>query len=132
MGVKTSPYIFQRIMYELLGGIPNIQAYLDDILITSNGTFEENAAIVEIVLERLQKANFRENLKKCYFGESTNDYLGYEITRDGIQQQPKKVEAILKISPPKTKRQLRHLLGMINYYRDMWQKRIHMLAPLIG
>jgi hypothetical protein len=40
MGVKTRPYIFQRIMYELLGDIPNIQVYLDDILITSNGTFE--------------------------------------------------------------------------------------------
>jgi hypothetical protein len=31
MGVKTSPDIFQRIMYELLGDIPNIQVYLDDI-----------------------------------------------------------------------------------------------------
>jgi hypothetical protein len=36
MGVKTSPDILQRIMYELLGDIPNIQVYLDDILITSN------------------------------------------------------------------------------------------------
>jgi hypothetical protein len=70
MGVKTSPYIFQRIMYELLGDIPNIQAYLDDIIITSNGTFEEHAAIMEQVLERLQTANFRANLRKCYFGES--------------------------------------------------------------
>jgi hypothetical protein len=34
MGVKTSPNILQRIMYELLGDIPNIQVYLDDILIT--------------------------------------------------------------------------------------------------
>jgi hypothetical protein len=40
------------------------------------------------------------------------------------------VEAILKLSTPKTKLQLRHLLGMINYYRDMWQKISHMLAPL--
>jgi hypothetical protein len=47
------------------------------------------------------------------------DYLGYEINRDGIQPQPKKVEAILKLSPPKTKLQLIHFLGMINYYRDM-------------
>jgi hypothetical protein len=84
MGVKTSPDIFQRIMYELLGEIPNIQAYLDYILITSNETFEEHAAIMETVLERLQKANFRANLKKCYFGESKIDYLGYEITKDGI------------------------------------------------
>jgi hypothetical protein len=47
--------------------------------------------------------------------------------------QPKKVEAILKLSPPKEKRQLRNFLCMIkNFYRDMWQKRIHMLAPLTG
>jgi hypothetical protein len=47
MGVKTSPDIFQRIMYELLGDIPNIQVYLEDILITSNGTFEEHAEIMQ-------------------------------------------------------------------------------------
>jgi hypothetical protein len=75
---------------------------------------------MEQVLERLQQANFRANLRKCYFGESKIDYLGYEITRDGIQPQPKKVEAMLKLSPPKTKCQSRHFLGMINYYRDMW------------
>jgi hypothetical protein len=60
------------------------------------------------------------------------DCLGYEITRDGIQPQPNKVEAILKISPPKTKCQFRHSLGMINYYRNMWQNKSHMLAPLTG
>jgi hypothetical protein len=86
--------IFQRIMYELLGDIRNIQVYLDDILITSNGTFEEHTAIMKQVLERLQNANFRANLRKYYFGGSKNDYLGYEITRDGIQPQPNKVEAI--------------------------------------
>jgi hypothetical protein len=132
MGVNTSPDIFQRIMYELLGDIPNIQVYLDDIRITSNGTFEEHAAIMEQVLERLQKANLRANLLKCFFGEAKIDYLGYEITRDGIKPQPKKVEARLKLSPPETKGQVRHFLGMINYYRDIWQKRSHMLAPLTG
>jgi hypothetical protein len=131
-GCEKSPDIFQIIVYELLEDIPNIQFYLDDILITSNGTFEEHAAIMEQVLDRLQKANFRANLRKCYFGESKIDYLRYEITRDGIQPQTKKVEAILKLSLPKTKHQLRHFLGMINYYRDMWQKRSHMLAPLTG
>jgi hypothetical protein len=75
MNVKTSPDIFQRIMYKILGDIPNIQVYLDDILITSNVTFEEHAAIMEKVLQRLQKANFRANLRKCYFGESKIDYL---------------------------------------------------------
>jgi hypothetical protein len=40
VGVKTSPDIFQRVIYKLLGDIPNIQVYLDDIIITPNGTFE--------------------------------------------------------------------------------------------
>jgi hypothetical protein len=87
---------------------------------------------MEQVLERLQQANFRANLRKCYFGESKIDYLGYEITRDGIKPQPKKVEAILKLIPPNTKRQLIYFLVIINYYRDMWQKRSHMFAPLTG
>jgi hypothetical protein len=72
MGVKTSPDTFQRIMYELLGDIHNIQVYLDDILITSNGTFEEHATIMETVLERLQKGNFRANLKKMLFWRIKN------------------------------------------------------------
>jgi hypothetical protein len=72
MGVKTSPDIFQRIMYELLGDTPNIQVYLDDILITSNEKFEEHAAIMETVIERLQKANFRANLKNMLFWKIQN------------------------------------------------------------
>jgi hypothetical protein len=43
MGVKTSPDIFRRIIYDSLGYIPNIQVYLDDIIITSDGKFEEHA-----------------------------------------------------------------------------------------
>jgi hypothetical protein len=53
MGVRTSPDIFQRIVYKLLGYIPNIQVYLYDIIISSNRTFEEHATIMEQVLQRL-------------------------------------------------------------------------------
>jgi hypothetical protein len=38
----------------------------------------------------------------------------------------------LKLSPPNTRSQLRHFLDLINYYRDIWQHRSHMLAPLTG
>ncbi len=42
----------------------------------------------------------------------------------------KKVEAILQIAPPKTRKQLRKFIGMVNYYRDVWPHRAHPLAPL--
>ena len=37
----------------------------------------------------------------------------------------------MRLTPPTTKRQLRRsLVGMINYYRDMWRRRSHIPAPL--
>ena len=43
---------------------------------------------------------------------------------------PKKVDAIKNIATPKTKKQLRSFIGIINYYRDMWVRRSEILAPL--
>jgi hypothetical protein len=40
------------------------------------------------------------------------------------------VQAILAIKPPTGVRQLRHFLGMVQYYRDLWARRSNMLAPL--
>ena len=43
---------------------------------------------------------------------------------------PKKVEAIQALTVPKNRKQLRQFIGMINFYRDMWQKSSELLAPL--
>jgi hypothetical protein len=58
------------------------------------------------------------------------EYLGYWITRNGIQPVHKKVEAIQCIAPLTTKKQVRSFIGLINYYRDMWPRRSEILAPL--
>lgn len=132
MGVHCSPDIFQSIMTDLLGDIEFARTYLDDVLITSDGSFEDHIKKISIVLSRLQTAGFRANVRKCFFAQDNLEYLGYQITRNGMQPQPKKVEAILRIARPKTKRQLRHFLGMVNFYRDVWKRRSHILAPLTG
>ncbi len=40
------------------------------------------------------------------------------------------MQAILAIKPPTGVRQLRHFLGMVQYYRDLWARRSDMPAPL--
>jgi hypothetical protein len=40
------------------------------------------------------------------------------------------VHAILAIKPPTGVKQLRHFLGMVQYYRDLWARWSNMLAPL--
>ena len=130
MGIASAPDIFQSIMDELLGDLDFVRTYIDDILIVSDGTFQDHMSKLNTVLDRLQTAGFRANLRKCFFGRDELEYLGYQLTRDGIQPQPKKVEAIVRLKPPKNVKQLRHFLGMVNYYRDMWRRRSHLLAPM--
>ncbi len=130
MGMANAPDIFQKVMTDVLGDLDFVLIYIDDILITSDGTYEDHMEKLEIVLQRLEEKGFRANVRKCYFAEAELEYLGYLLTRDGIAPQPKKVEAVLRIKEPKNRKELRHFLGLVNYYRDMWRKRSHLLAPL--
>ena len=58
------------------------------------------------------------------------EYSGFLITSEGIKPQTKKVEAMTRMLPPKNQQQLRMFLGMVNFYRDLWPRRSHTLAPL--
>ena len=40
------------------------------------------------------------------------------------------MEALRRIKPPKNTKQLKRFLGMINFYRDVYKQRSHILAPL--
>ena len=70
------------------------------------------------------------NADKSTFCTLEIEYLGYILTKDGIKPQSKKVQATLTIQPPKAVKQLRHFLGMVQYYRDLWARRSDMLTPL--
>jgi hypothetical protein len=85
---------------------------------------------MEIVLTRLRDAGLKVNAAKSLFSAHEVKYLGYILTREGLKPQPKKVQAILVLSPPNNIKELRHFLGMVQYYQVMWARRSEMLAPL--
>ena len=70
------------------------------------------------------------NAAKCSFCATETEYLGYVLTREGIKPQPKKVEAILVLTPPQNVKQLCTFLGMAQYYNDLWVRQNKMLSPL--
>ena len=82
------------------------------------------------VLHLLKKVGLKCNLKKSFLCQEQVEYLGYLLTRDGIKPTPGKVKAILDLAPPTNVRGVRRVLGIIQYYRDLWNKRSHILAPL--
>ena len=52
------------------------------------------------------------------------------MTNTGIGPQPKKIKDMERVLPPKNSKQLKRFLGMINFYRDVFKKRSHILVPL--
>ena len=129
MGVACSPDIFQAKIYELLGDIEGTKAYIDDILVVKKGSFDEHLEQLEEIFRRCQKANLKLNPSKCRFGLNEIDYLGYIVTPTGVQPNPKKIQAIQALSRPKTVTEMRRLIGMVQYYRDLWPRRSHILEP---
>eukprot|EP00957_Ditylum_brightwellii_P042782 3239506-Ditylum_brightwellii.AAC.1 len=80
------------------------RAYIDDLLILSSSTFEDYLDKPGKVLQHLQDK--------------------------GIKPQAEKVSAILALKPPSNKKQLCQVLGIIQYYHDIWEKRTDLFAPL--
>jgi hypothetical protein len=93
-------------------------------------SLEDHLEKLEVVLGGLRDAGLKVNAAKLTFCALEIEYLGYVLTRDGIKPQSNKVQAILAIKPPTGVKQLRHFLGMVHYYRDLWARWSNMLAPL--
>ena len=96
-------------MNELFTGFEYVRAYIDDLLCISNGTYEDHLIKLDKILDKLKKAGFKVNAKKSSFCQKELEYLGFKITREGIMPLPDKVQAILNIAVPTTKKQLRSL-----------------------
>jgi hypothetical protein len=130
MGMSGSADIFQAEMMDLMETLEYVQAYTDDLLCILRGTLEDHLDKLEEVRRRLHDAGLKVNTTKSFFCTHKIEYLGYMLTSRGIKPQIKKVQAILTINLPNNVKELRHFLGMVQYYRDMWAKCSEMLAPL--
>ena len=130
MGISGAPDIFQEKMSGLMAGLEFVRTYLDDVLVLTKDSFHDHLEKLREVLIRLRDAGLKANAPKCKFCATEVKYLGYVLTRNGIKPQAKKVAAILALTPPQSVKELRHFLGLVQYYRDLWEKRSHTLAPL--
>ena len=110
MELCNSPDIFQKKikMDEVFNGLECLRAYIDDLLIISNGNFEAHLNKVKIFLKTSKAAGLKINAEKAFFVRDNLKYLGFEITRQGIMP---KGQAIKHIAIPTYKKQLRSIIG---------------------
>ncbi|KAK3523631.1 hypothetical protein QTP70_005338 [Hemibagrus guttatus] len=102
-GLTNTPAVFQALIngvfQDLLGKW--VIAYIDDILVYST-SMERHVRHVREVLSRLQQHHLYVNLEKSEFHRTTVTFLGHVISRQGVEMDAVKVQAVTEWPTPTT------------------------------
>ena len=128
-GLAQAPAYFQRLVDEVLRGLPFAFGYLDDILIFSPD-IKTHLQHVEILFQRLREAKLKLKESKCNFLKKHVQYLGHLILGEGIEPVPEKLESIKCMPAPQTPKEVKRYLGLIGYYRKFIPKFSDIARPL--
>jgi hypothetical protein len=71
------------------------------------------------------------NPKKCAFGVSVGQFLGFLVHEWGIEIGLKSQEALRTMVPPTTKRELQQLIGKINFIRRFISNLSRWIEPFM-
>lgn len=128
-GLRNAGQTFQRFVDEMTRGLDFCFPYLDDFLVYSRDEAEHEEHLRQL-FSRMKEYGMLINTAKCIFGAPEVTFLGYHISQHGTKPLESKVQAIREFPVPKTARQLRRFLGMINFYRRFLPRAAQNQAPL--
>jgi hypothetical protein len=81
----------------------NVLTYVDDIIVKS--TKQENHVVdLQETFANFRQAGLKLNLEKCVFRVKKGKFLGCLVSTNGIEANPSKIEAILRMEPPSSKK----------------------------
>ena len=117
-GLTNAPATFQRLMSQLFSGKEwdFVFVYLDDLLIVSK-SMSEHLGHLKKVLNRLMEIGLKLKPTKCAFAREQVDYLGHTLSAEGVRPNSAKVEAVKNFPRPKSSKEIKSFLGLINFYR---------------
>jgi hypothetical protein len=135
-----APAEFQRVVDQIISGIPGCSAYLDDICVAGVTKQEAKSRLVQ-VLESLSQYGVKLNLEKCQFVQQQVEYVGHSLSGAGVLPTPSlpgagvlptpsKFAAVREMKPPTTKEELTKFLGLLNYYSSYIPNLSTLTRPL--
>ena len=118
LGITSAVGHFQGAIEQIMMGLKNSKCvcYLDDVA-SAGKTFNEMYNNLELIFEKLSEAGLKLKPQKCELFRKTMDFLGLKLSNEGISAKSDKIDAIVNMMPPKTKKSLRSFYGLASYYR---------------
>ena len=117
-GLCNAPATFCRLMENVMSDIvwQKCLVYLDDV-IAFGRTLEETIENLRAVFIRIRRNNLKLKASKCFLFRRKVEYLGHEVSGQGIRPSPQKIVTLHDIAMPTTLKEVRSFLGVCSYYR---------------
>ncbi|GKV46364.1 hypothetical protein SLEP1_g53349 [Rubroshorea leprosula] len=90
----------------------NLKVYVDDIVVKSPKV-EDHLVDLDETFNNLRKNRMRLNPTKCIFGVESRKFLGFMVSRRGIEANPERIKVIAKMEPPKSVKDIHKLTGRV-------------------
>ena len=121
---------WQRLLTNVLGDMAFSSAvvYLDDVLLISK-TFHQHCMHLQMMFDKLRKANLRLNGKKCNFAAANVKYLGHTLSKDRVSRDPAKTAAILGCTRPKNHQTDQVIFGHLQLLSMIYMLIFSTLSP---
>ena len=113
-GLKNAGATYQRLVNQMFDKQirKNVEVYVDDMLVKSKEEVDHLDDLKE-TFNTLKQYNMKLNPSKCAFGVFSRKFLRFMVSRRGIEANPEKVRAILKMSSPKTVKEVQSFTGRV-------------------
>ncbi|KAL5011218.1 hypothetical protein ScPMuIL_011699, partial [Solemya velum] len=116
-GMVNSGATFVRLVGMVLSSCKQFaDSYMDDIIIHSDN-WQDHLIHIESVLQELRRACLTAKPSKCKLGFQKLEFLAHIVGNGEIRISHSRIEAMMNTNRPRTKRQVRQLLGKIGFFR---------------
>jgi hypothetical protein len=105
------------------------EPYVDDIAVHSDD-WTLHLFHLEAFLKRMRLHNVTLNLKKCIFAKGEVKFIGHVIGSGKKMMNPERIETLVNLKAPETKKQVKQVLGFFGYYRQFICNFAEIAKPL--
>ena len=145
MGVKVGPQAFRRMVSHCLNSLqPHTHIYIDELvtetrpklcgkgkILDSKAYLEDNFQNVGKLFEKLEQCHLKVRFEKCHLFMERIKYCR-DVLHGGMRSPaPSKVDAVRNWPKPKTPKQMKGFLGVVNWYSICTRKISNIAAPLM-
>ena len=118
------------IAFANFGQTNGLLVYMDDVIACS-AKWEVHLRLLEDVFRALQTAGLTLKSSNIHFGPRNVQYLGHVLSANGIRMSEDRIKATINLKTPTTIKELRSILGSVNFVRKFIPNPATIIEPLV-